>query len=313
MLKTLNKLKRFSERNGGSLIQAVARRYLATLYIHSQVRRLASYFFSTRKPEKWIFLVGCYNSGTTICRDILGIHPEIGILPREGVRFSSLLPRPEEKGWIRMWVGCPEHMKMPTDNQKQISDRIIKDWSPWWKKTARVFLEKSITNITRMKWLDDNFENAYFIGITRNAYPVVEGIKRRASPEGEAKEILGSDQYPIDLVGQQWVDANSRLLEGGKIVKNYYAIKYEDLVDDPLSVLDRLWDFLEITPVKTSFNDTVLTIDDRKLELRNMNKASIARLSTENIEALNPVIKLTQERLGYKIISKQEVVQKTNE
>lgn len=308
MLNKLNKFKRFSERTGGSLIKAVVRRYLATLYTHPQVRRLASYFFSTRKPEKWVFLVGCYNSGTTICRDILGIHPEIAILPREGVRFTSLLPRPEEKGWIRMWVGCPEHMEMPTDNQKQISDQIIKDWSPWWEKKATVFLEKSITNITRMKWLDDNFENAYFIGITRNAYPVVEGIKRRAFPEGEAKEVLGSDQYPIDLVGQQWVDANSRLLEGGKTVKKYHEIKYEDLADDPLCVLNKLWTFLEITPVITSLDDTVLTINDCKLKLKNMNNASIARLLMKNIEALNPAIRQTQERLGYKIISEQEVV-----
>lgn len=313
MNKTLNKFKRFSERNEGPLIKAVVRRYLANLYTYPKIRKLATSFFPMRKPGKWVFIVGCYNSGTTICRDILGIHPKIAILPREGVRFTSFLPRPEEKGWVRMWVGCPEHMEMPTGNQKHISNQIIQDWSPWWRRKASIFLEKSITNITRVKWLDDNFDNAHFIGIIRNAYPVVEGIKRRASPEGKAKEIIGSNRYPIDLVAQQWVDANSRLLEVGNIVKNYNQIKYEDLVEDPVAVLNSLWNFLEIEPINSSFNNKVLTIGDRKLKLKNMNKASITKLSIKEIEAVNPVIRQTQELLSYKIISKQEVIQNSDE
>lgn len=303
MLNTIKKLKKFSERNGGSIFKAIVRRYMANLYCRPSVRKLVSPFISPRPPEKWIFLVGCYNSGTTICRDILGIHPEISCLPREGVRFTSLLPRPEEKGWTRMWVGCPEHMEMPTVNQAQIAEQVMKDWFPWWEKEKTAFLEKSITNVTRMKWLDDNFENAYFIGITRNAYPVIEGIRRRASPKGEAKNILGSDCYSLEITAEQWVDANSRLLEGQKEVKNCHMIQYENLVKDPVKTLDGLWQFLDIAPEKVLFDGSVLSIGNRDIQLKNMNQVSISRLSDNDIKIITPVVKDIQKKLHYETLS----------
>ena len=304
MLNKIKKIKEFSKRNGESLIIALTRRYMAGLYTHSGVRKLLSPFFVTRMPKKWIFLVGCYNSGTTICRDVLGIHPEISCLPREGVRFTSLLPRPEERGWTRMWVGCPEYMKMPAVNQEKIAAKIKKDWSPWWDKSKTVFLEKSITNVTRMKWLDDNFENAYFLGITRNAYPVIEGIRRRAFPSGEAKDILGSEKYSLEMTAGQWVDANSRLLEGQKVVKNCHIIKYENLVEDPETTLDGLWRFLDITPEEVRFDGINLSIGNRQIQLKNMNQESISRLTMADIEMISPIIKDVQECLQYEMLSK---------
>ena len=35
-------------------------------------------------PEKWLFVVGCYNSGTTLIADALADHPQIAALPDEG-------------------------------------------------------------------------------------------------------------------------------------------------------------------------------------------------------------------------------------
>lgn len=303
-----SKLGKFTERNGGSLSNALFRRYLANLYTNVVVRKIASPFVTLRKPEKWLFLVGCYNSGTTICRDILGVHPEISTLPREGVRFTSLLPRPEEKGWTRMWVGCPELMVMPEDDQGQTVHKIIKDWSPWWNKTSKVFLEKSITNVTRMKWLDENFENAYFIGITRDPYPAIEGIRRRAVPTLGAKKLLGSTEYPAKLVAEQWVDANERLLRGGKAVGKYHALKYEDLVENPLDTLNSLWEFLGVEPVELSFNNNILSIEGRDVTLLNMNEMSSMRLSEDDIAVINPVINKVQTLLNYTIISTGELV-----
>ena len=306
MFGAIDKLKRFSERNGGSFLHALVRRYLGNLYTYSAVRKLSAILIAIRKPKKWVFLIGCYNSGTTICRDILGAHPDISALPREGVRFTSHLPRPEDKGWNRMWICCPEYMQMPIQSQNQIAAQIIKDWSPWWSKKTEVFLEKSITNITRMKWLDDNFDNAYFIGITRNAYPVIEGIRRRAAPKGNAINALGSYQYPLSLIAKQWVDANTRLLKGRVAINKYYEIKYEDLVSNPLDTLNRIWNFLEVSPIDTSFESNILNIGKRKFKLINMNGVSLERISKKDVEIINPVIKHMQEKLGYKLINTSE-------
>lgn len=40
------------------------------------------------KPQKWIFIVGCYNSGTTLLEKILSLHPMIGSLRDEGVMLT---------------------------------------------------------------------------------------------------------------------------------------------------------------------------------------------------------------------------------
>ena len=39
---------------------------------------------SVKKDKTWIFLVGSYNSGTTLLAEFLGHHPSISALPTEG-------------------------------------------------------------------------------------------------------------------------------------------------------------------------------------------------------------------------------------
>ena len=58
------------------------------------------------KPQKWVFIVGCYNSGTTLLADLMGNHPDISALPVEGVRLSDVWPLPETYAWNRMWMKC---------------------------------------------------------------------------------------------------------------------------------------------------------------------------------------------------------------
>ena len=70
-------------------------------------------------PDRWVFIIGCYNSGTTLLKGLLAEHPHIGILAGEGVKFSDALPRPEDFGWQRMWCQCIEQMRLdPKDAER---------------------------------------------------------------------------------------------------------------------------------------------------------------------------------------------------
>ena len=70
-------------------------------------------------PDRWVFIIGCYNSGTTLLKDLLAEHPHIGVLAGEGVKFSDALPRPEDFGWQRMWCQCIEQMHLdPKDAER---------------------------------------------------------------------------------------------------------------------------------------------------------------------------------------------------
>ncbi len=49
--------------------------------------------------KKWVFIIGCYNSGTTLLNEILASHPKISGLPDEGVMLTDQLVKPEDFNW----------------------------------------------------------------------------------------------------------------------------------------------------------------------------------------------------------------------
>ena len=120
-------------------------------------------------PNRWIFIVGCYNSGTTLLRSLLSQHPEIDALPSEGVRLTDALPRPEDVGWHRLWCRCLNDVRLPVDeDMAPRSARIRRHWSLALPGKPANVLEKSIANTARMPFLQAGFPPAYFIYMIRN-------------------------------------------------------------------------------------------------------------------------------------------------
>ncbi|MBK9319321.1 MAG: sulfotransferase [Bacteroidetes bacterium] len=58
------------------------------------------------EPEKWVFILGCYNSGTTLLHKLLATHSDIGSMPNEGQFYSSQLPGGE--------IQSPQNMGIKT-------------------------------------------------------------------------------------------------------------------------------------------------------------------------------------------------------
>ena len=67
------------------------------------IPRLLTPFGNELQPDRWIFIIGCNNSGTTLLKSILTKHPLIAGFTREGVYLTDRLPFPEQFGWPRMW------------------------------------------------------------------------------------------------------------------------------------------------------------------------------------------------------------------
>ena len=131
------KIGRFIARNGGDLWRGLKRELSVKLYKQPAIRRLVRRFYSPRDPEKWLFLVGCYNSGTTILRDIVASHPNVSDLPFEGVKLTSAFPDLEAGGWPRMMYRNKSHWGKMDSGAAGLA-RV--DWSPWWEKSATIFL-----------------------------------------------------------------------------------------------------------------------------------------------------------------------------
>ena len=272
------------------MLPALFRRYLAKIYSYGFARSLIAKIVKTKEPKKWIFLIGCYNSGTTILRDVLSAHPEISILPREGAKFTDSLPRPEDYGWKRMWVGCLDKMHMPDGAEGALlAQQARRDWSVWWDGACSCYLEKSVSNTTRIEWINKNFSNAYFVAITRHPIPVVEGIRRKAKPEGVVREELGQADYPLDMAANQWVDANRRIVDEKLSIEKIFHLKYEDFCSQPVGMLEDLWKFLGLNGVTMECKNGILKVNDQSIEVTNMKQKSFDRMSSKDQNVVRSV------------------------
>ena len=165
------------------------------IYRFDTSRKLIIPFVKLPNPKKWVFIVACCNSGTTLLTKLLGTHSNISSLPEEGVWLTNRLPRSEDYGWTRMWCRCKNKVYMDEKDLNVNVDKLKKEWGFWLDSKKDIFLEKSSLNSIRMRWLQKNFHPSYFISIVRNGYAIAEGIKRKARTD-ISSPIFYKPPYP---------------------------------------------------------------------------------------------------------------------
>lgn len=294
------RIKAFIERNRGSVLRNAIRQTSVRLWVRFKLWNSLGRLFKPRWPDQWVFMGGCYNSGTTILREMLSAHPEIASLPREGVELTSVFPDLEMNGWQRMSHRNAALADLEGIDPHAMARQAARDWAPWWARGKRIFLEKSIIHGTWMPALEKGFGECRFIGVIRNGMCAAEGIRRRARPSGAAAQSLKQNEYPIEEAAAQWVFSNERLFRDRDKVKHYLEIRYEDFVANPTDVLTRLFRFIGVD--ETAFEDRgdgMIAIGQRIFTVRNDNPASLARLTDADRSAFLNVAGSTMQTLGY--------------
>jgi hypothetical protein len=229
---------------------------------------------------------------------MLASHPAIGSLPDEGVFFTDFLPYPEQFGWTRMWTSCLDSVRLkPEDLSITQIERIKKDWSLWYPKGKPCLLEKSISNSTRMLFMQAHFKPAYFIYLVRNGYAVAAGIRRRAKPRRWLNSFY--DEYPIDLCAKQWVDTDKIISRDSLKVEHFIQISYEELTRTPMKVLHEITDFLGLSSFEGDLRHVYWSIQERKEQIVNMNVENIACLSELDKKVIESVAGETLDKYGY--------------
>jgi len=259
-------------------------------------------FVQPAEPEKWVFIVGCYNSGTTLLERLLATHPAISALD-EGVFRTDQLVTPEELGWPRMWCRVIDQVRLLPENQTVDVEALKKDWTLFFDRRKQVFLEKSIVNSARMAWLQENFQNSYFIFIVRNGYAVAEGIRRKASKGKWKIQQNLSPSYPIDLCATQWVVTNRIIKQDSKAIKNFRMIHYEELCKAPYQVTEKLWNFIGLREAPNWSKTKKWQIQEKESAIRNMNEKNFVNLSVEDIKQIENVATEMLKHYGYPLLS----------
>lgn len=252
------------------------------------------------KNKKWVFILGCYNSGTTLLNQILAEHPQISGLPDEGVMLTSHLVKPEDFGWRRMWWKCETEMENSDININKSSTSIKRQWSHFYEN-KEFLVEKSISNTCRIPFLANNFQPAFFIHLVRNGYAVAEGIRRKAELMQD-NPYYGEKNYPISLCAKQWTES-LRKVEGEKgKLNNFLEITYENFTANPEKEIKTVTDFLGIEPFENNFFKQSFSIHGKTNEISNMNSRSFKKLSEDDIRSINEVAGNYLKKYGYPLL-----------
>ncbi len=273
-------------------------RFTTKLLMKPAVQRRLAPFGRIPKPKKWVFIVGCYNSGTTLLADVMGNHPDISALPVEGVRLSDVWPLPETHAWNRMWMKCIDEMRLtPGPGMKALAQRVKRQWSFSFARKP-LLLEKSIANTPRMPFIQAYFQPAYFIYIVRNGYAVSEGLRRGAKPMQWGRDDYG-ESYPIRMCAEQWAWTDRIVSQDRPEIQHLIEISYETLTEDPRSVLDRVTGFLEIAPFSDQILEKSWRVHGVTSQIRDMNAEAIARLCPEDITEIRTAAAETLDKFGH--------------
>lgn len=251
------------------------------------------------RPERWVFLIGCYSSGTTLLRDLLDRHPDIACLPSEGVRLTDALPRPEDFGWHRMWCRCVDAVRLdPGPVAAARAARARRHWSLAVPRGVPCVLEKSIANTARLPFLQAHFAPAYFVHLVRNGYAVAEGIRRRAEPRRYGHDEFG-ERYPIGLCAEQWRASVDLVAADAPGTARLLEVRYEALCAAPRATLEVITAFLGLPPLPADAADGTFFVHGVRSALRDMNGGSLARLSRQDLDEIGRVAGAALDRCGY--------------
>ena len=245
------------------------------------------------RGKTWLFVVGCYNSGTTLLASLLGEHAQIAALPTEGHFITDEFVKDFEIGLPRMWVAREDLFCLTEEDTGPDPQRIKKEWAMRLDRRRPVYLEKSPPNTAKTRWLQAHFERAHFVGLVRNGYAVAEGIRRKSEPSHRKAG------WTLEEAAWQWVRSNEILKADAAHLRRFQWVTYEELAAEPQAVLDRIARFVGLQPQSEFRSGQAVTVHERSEPVRDLNEDSIARLSREELDTINAVAADQLTAFGY--------------
>ena len=242
-------------------------------------------------PEKWIFIVGCYGSGTTLLARMLAAHPKVGALPEEGQILTDQLPMPKQFGLGRRWALRPELFQLDENSPDSARAEMIKrQWANHFNHPKRpILVEKSVPNAARICWLNKHFQPACFIAVIRSPYAVAASIRQH------------QPACSLEEAARQWRVSNEIMLRDLDQVKRHYLIKYEELTENPHRIWQQILDFIGLDIPEWDISVRTFQVNRHTDRITNMNVRHLKWLTERDMDLITQRSGPLLDQFGYRI------------
>ncbi len=250
----------------------------------NKIKEKLSRIYISKRKYKWVFIIGCYNSGTTLLARILEQHPKIAGLPAEGHFLTNKLITPRSAGVSRLWTEKENFFTIAADEKKELAKDVLKDWKKHvTKRNAEFILEKSPPDIARLFWLQKNFPDACFIHIVRNGYAVALGIEKKISDK------FGNKPELLHKAANQWKRSAEIFRRDSVNLNKVIEISYEELTENPVETVKQITDFLLLSPLEESMLKRNFKIRELDKIIQNQNPERLTQMTAEQKRIISSI------------------------
>jgi hypothetical protein len=198
---------------------------------------------SVPPDQRYAFVCGLHRSGTTLIARSLAEHPQVsgfmnsGVIEDEGQFLQSVVPLETAYAGVGRFGFDPRaHMTEASAlNTPESSLRLSSEWGRHWDGSKPVLLEKTPSNLLRMRLLQSLLQPAHFIVVTR--HPVAASLAAMKWTEGNVFSLLC-----------HWVHCYTLARQDAKAIQRVLWVSYEAFVADPQRQLARIAGFLQLSP-----------------------------------------------------------------
>lgn len=229
-------------------------------------------------PREKFFILGHARSGTTILMRLTRLHPEVHCNYQahfftRAPMLKSLVDTPEAAEWLsrksNRWNRgrdlSPLVMRAAADfimerDAAREGKRIVGDKSPSstihgqvvrdahaiYPDAKLIYIIRDGRDVLISERFRNFVEDSKFL--TAEDRRIIADLKRDQTPFTDGTRSIFTDTF-IRQIAQRWaedvneIDAEGRRLYG----KNYFSLRYEDLLTDPFTEMQKLWAFLGVS------------------------------------------------------------------
>lgn len=188
--------------------------------------------------RRYLFICGLHRSGTSLITRTLAQHPSIsgfkdtGVIEDEGQFLQTVMPLEIAYGGVGRFGFDPRaHLTEASSlNTAENGRKLLAEWSRHWDSASPVRIEKTPSNLLRMRLLSRLIRPSHFVIVTR--HPVAACLATLKWTEGNLFSLLS-----------HWVHCYRTAKADAAHLPHVLWTSYEAFVADPQAASNRILQF----------------------------------------------------------------------